>query len=563
MATGDLFAVLKRLDSVHKLSSRVPGLTWVLRAATFVVYRLLELVLGRRHPHVRTARQAPALAIPPAATPSARVLFFTVRGWYAHVGTELVLAHAVTRRGAEARFFLCGGVLEQCNFKPGSDDHVTRPLCWRCTGDAERTISAAGFASTRMEHHVDVAALRRRFDGETAGLGREELLAFEHAGLPVGDHVVPSVQRSLHSGSITDDPSDVATLRGFVVSACVMAELAAALLDAEQPDVVVLTNGLFFEERVMLELARRRGARVFVYERGIPANTVITAVDRPVIPFDVDAVWRRRRDHELSEDEDARLAAMLRDRLGGNVGVQRIWPELRSEGDAVVRRLGLDPSRSLSTLFTNLLWDTAVFRMDVAFDGMFDWVEATVAAFAELPDQQLVVRVHPAEVRLPLEETRDRVAQRLAERFPTLPGNVRVVPPEDPTNSYDLVARSDRVLTYSSTVGLEAALLGRNVVVGGDTHYRGRGFTVDVDDRDGYPALLADAATRGPLAADRIALARRYGYGFFFEFMREFPWLDDRSRGQRRFRTELVDDLGPGGDPRMDELCGLILGGGG
>jgi hypothetical protein len=488
------------------------------------------------------------------------VLFFTVRGWYAHVGTELVLASALGRRSATSQFFLCGGILDQCTYKPGPDPRVTRPLCWRCTGFAARMIAAAGFRTRRMDHYVEVAALRRRFHADTQGLSRDELLSFEHAGLQLGEFTIPSVHRALHSGSISERRYDVETLRGFVASAGVMTETADALLEAERPDVVVMSNGLFFEERIMLELARRRGIRTFVYERGIPVNTIITAVDRPVIPFDVDPLWRDRADRPLSDHETDALARMLRARVGGDVGVQRIWAEMSSDGVQVLRRQSLDPTRPISTLFTNLLWDTAVFRMDIAFEGMFDWIESTIEAFADLPEQQLVIRVHPAEVRLPLEETVERVAERIGTRFPVLPENVRVIPPEDSTNSYDLVSHSARVLTYASTIGLESALLGRTVIVSGDTHYRNRGFTLDVDDRAAYGRILADPTSFAALPPEERALAWRYGYTFFFEFMQPFPWLDDRSRATRRFVTELFTQLPPGEHELMDKLCNQILG---
>jgi hypothetical protein len=558
--TERIFTGLKRLDAVHKVSARLPRLTLAVRFVTFLVYRVLELVLGDAHPHSRTVRQARYYVTPTEIEAAPRVLFFTVRGWYAHVGTEVVLARALANRGAEPRFFLCGGGLSQCDFKPGSDAYVTRPLCWRCTGFARRMIHAASFSLREMKDVLDVQEVRRRADAAVANCGRSKLIDFQYRGMPIGEYVIPSVLRSLHSGDIGADPADIETLRGFVSSAIMAADLAEALLDQEKPEVVVLTNGLFFEERILLEASQRRGLRVFAYERGIPTNTIITAVNRPVLPFDVSPQWDRRLNRPLSDTEDADLDRMMERRLQGDVGVQRIWPDMASTERRIFETLGLDTDKSLSVLFTNVIWDTAVYRRDIGFDGMFEWLARTISTFSSLDDQQLVIRVHPAEVRLPLEETRDRTDTYVRKNFPVLPTNVKLIGPSDSVNSYELIMASDRVLTYASTIGLEAALLSRTVLVSGDVHYRGRGFTIDVDSPEHLKEVLSNPDMAGQLNQASWETARRYGYAFFFEFNQPFPWLDDRSRAVRRLRVDLLEDLERGSDARIEELCDQILG---
>ena len=70
--------------------------------------------------------------------------------------------------------------------------------------------------------------------------------------------------------------------------------------------------------------------------------------------------------------------------------------------------------------------------------------------------------------------------RELATRLGRLPANVILVPPDQPLSSYGLLAVSDLVLGYTTTVGLEAAVRGIPVAVAAETHYRGRGFTTDI-----------------------------------------------------------------------------------
>ena len=62
----------------------------------------------------------------------------------------------------------------------------------------------------------------------------------------------------------------------------------------------------------------------------------------------------------------------------------------------------------------------------------------------------------------------------------TCPPNVRVVAADDPQSSYPLMEAADLGLVFSSTTGVELALAGTPVVVAGQSHYRDKGFTLDV-----------------------------------------------------------------------------------
>lgn len=553
---------LKRLDALHRLARAVPVLTLPLRFLSWGAYRALERLLGRRHPHGRVIAQASALAAGSATVPAGRgprVLFFTVRGWFVHVGSEAVLAKALELRGARPVFFLCGGQLPQCDFKPGTDPYVTAPLCWRCRGFADRLLEALDLPSLRLRDFVGQADIERVHQ-RLAGLGREELLAYRENDLPLGQLVRPSVQRSLLRGDIEDDSYSVGVLRGYVASAAVMASVGQALLDRLEPDVVVMTNGLFFAEAIMLELARRRGVEAITYERGMRLGSAIFDRNRPVIDFHLDPYWQRVAERPLSADENDRLDRYLAERAGGRVGTLDLWPRLDDDFGAIADRFGLDRDRPLAVLFSNILWDSAVFGRDVAFDGMFDWVRAAVRLFAERPEAQLVIRVHPSEVRIPLAESRDRLAERLARSEVRLPDNVRLVPPEDSASSYALLAHARAVLVYTSTIGLEAACHRRPVLVAGRTHYRGRGFTLDVERREELGELLDRALADGELGPEPVELARRFAHLFFFRFTQSFPWITDTPRSARSLGVATLADLAPGADPELDRLCRALLG---
>jgi hypothetical protein len=226
----------------------------------------------------------------------------------------------------------------------------------------------------------------------------------------------------------------------------------------------------------------------------------------------------------------------------------------------VAEQLRLDPERPIVSAYTNITWDSAVLDHDVAFDGMFDWLERTIRFFADRNDGQLVIRTHPAEVRLPGQETAQQVPEALAERLGGIPAHVRIVDASSGLSSYTLGAMSRFAIVYTSTMGLELAATGVPVVVAGDTHFRDLGFTVDVDDRDGYPALL-DRLLSGDAPSPDTELARRYAHFFFFRFM--IPLGLTREIESKQVRIPLVsfEQLAPGNDVGLDAVAdGLVHG---
>ena len=167
-------------------------------------------------------------------------------------------------------------------------------------------------------------------------------------------------------------------------------------------------------------------------------------------------------------------------------------------------------------LFTNLVWDSAVIGMNIGFSSIVDWVETTVRKFELHPEHNLVIRIHPAETKLSGRESREQMTDALAKRIPLLPSNVTLIPPEENTSTYELMQEADFGLVYSSTTGLEMAMLGKPVVVAARTHYSGKGFTIDVSSISEFIAAIDQLFSTQLIDASNAVQARRYAHLFFF-----------------------------------------------
>jgi capsule polysaccharide export protein KpsC/LpsZ len=184
--------------------------------------------------------------------------------------------------------------------------------------------------------------------------------------------------------------------------------------------------------------------------------------------------------------------------------------------------LGLD-GRPLVLLATNVIGDSLTLGRQVFSDSMTEWLRRTAQFFAQQPQTQLVVRIHPGE----LITKGPSVADVVKNALPEIPQHIHLVPADAQVNTYDLVEIADLGLVYTTTVGLEMVLRGVPVIAIGNTHYRNRGFTLDPDTWENYFDLLGKvllSPTKYRPTQEHVNQAWNYAYRFFFEYPHLFPW---------------------------------------
>ena len=516
------------------------------REAPVLARKGVELLLRTigEAPEQRSARKLVA-RIPARPAPCGpRVLVLTPRSWAAHVQYESVIAHGLRARGADVRFLTCGGGLEICD---RANTYEAPPMpCRTCTRYTSVALDAHAFPVSRM------ADVWNGDDGSWPELDEvpaDALSEVEAEGLPLGRLVDIPVKWFLCAADLDADPLAGSTTRAFLRSARRIARAVNAALDEHRPDTVLLLNGLFLFESIAWAACEARGIDVVTYERAFRKETIVMSRGAAAGLYDFSATWPQER-RPLRPSEAAELDGYLASRRAGQA-FDQYW---KWEEHEVERGRG-----HLAVLFTNLTWDTAVIGRDLAFPSIGDWVATTIRTFAELPDHRLVVRVHPAEVALPGQRTRDSLAAFIDRAFPVLPPNVVMIRPDDRASSYPLMDACDLGLVYTSTTGLELALTGKPVIVAGATHYRGKGFTADVDSRASYAEALRSGLEDPASLRQDLELARQYAHFFFFRAPLSAPGVQEPLPGLARLTIDDPSQLLPGADAALDRICDGIL----
>jgi hypothetical protein len=481
---------------------------------------------------------------------------------------DSMLAVALTLRGARVHGLLCDRALPAClacEMTWWSDqEHFIehgpqRTLCGPCFRPAHGMWSDMGLTLQLIGRHVseEERASAWRVANETA---EPDIDGLEHLGVRAGMHARAAALRYLAIGDFAHEPNALPVRRRFLAAALIATTALDRLFAEENYDVCIAHHGLYVPQGILVDLARKHGVRLVTWNIAYRSGSFIfshddsyhfTLMQEPTAVWE-ELVWSLRLQQALDAYMESR-AVGSEDWVSYHDGSGRSLPEIKSE-------FGIDFTKPTVTAFTNVLWDAQVFYPSNAFPSMLDWLVETIRYFAEHPDLQLVIRVHPAEVQNPV-KSRQTVVAELARLVPELPPNVFVIPPTVSANSYALARASNAAIIYGTKMGVELAYMGVPTIVAGESWARNKGITLDATSREDYFALLDRLPFIRGLDEQTKLRAARYAFHFFFRRTIPLEFLHIKKGVWPPFQLELenLQPLHPGGSAGLDIICDGIL----
>jgi len=483
-----------------------------------------------------------------------------------------LVAMALWLRGAEPELLLCDGALPACEaceyvlfrnpeaFARSGPQSRLCHSCFAAGSDYYRPlplpIHRFGSVIEPGEHD---SCLRKAEE-----LSADECFSFEIDGLKLGEQTRASTLRFFGKADLSSEPPRLVdrVARRYAAAALLAALVAQRTLVLFEPDCMVAHHGVYVPQGVFGEVARREGVRVVNWGPSYRNTTAIfshgdtyhhTFISEPV------KLW----DRPLGDDQEQALLDYLDARRRGRgdwtwvTPEAGLRPELQERG-RLIEELALDASRPVFGLLTNVLWDAQLYYANRAFPDMLEWLWTTLDHFIAHPELQLIVRIHPHEVK---HGNRQPVESEIRRRYAGLPESIKIIPHDHPFNTYVLMDLCQAVLIYGTKTGVELAPFGIPVIVAGDAWIRGKGFTYDAATREEYGELLERLPKIRRLDEHAVARARRYAYHYFFRRMVPFASLDPGGSIPPKLSVRTLADLQPGRDRGLDVVCEGILNG--
>lgn len=503
---------------------------------------------------------APQLRSLTPAKPARRILFWSPLAPWNHTLIERFLSVNLRLRGHEVITAWCDGGQPHCFMER---EKWAKRDCLVCSAHARYVLGIFGGQLRKLSEFISPAQ-QQHMAAECAAMPGEILRDFTDSGIALGAQAARYLT-SYYSGFVPFE-SHVATAQRVLAGERLFTHYAGQLAAEVRPDLVVMFSGNDASYHGPFRRLRQMGIPVVTWDESPQwKDGFYFAHDTLAGDVPLAELWPTAANQALTPPQEQELTAYLEDWSTGRASAINYHPNRESDANRLRERLGVPTDKPVLAAFTNVVWDSNVLTKNVGFRDMREWVAVLVDWFAAHPERFLVLRAHPGESKIPQEAFKTRPDSTLPALVrslrPTgLPANVRVIPAEDDADSYVLGQMASAVAVYTTNIGFELALRGKQVWVGGLAIYRGKGFTCDLES----PAHLCQMLDRGDWAAllppEQLALARRFLHFWVFRYVVRLPW-------HRRPHANLYAEvrfkdfafLRPGGDPQLDALADCVL----
>ena len=485
------------------------------------------------------------------------------------ISIESLLAAALTIRGAEVHFLLCDGILPACfwcdaTFYPKQEYFATagpqKDLCNLCFPFAQEVLKPLGLKIHRYSDFLNETDYQEA-ERLANSLSLKEISQQTWEGIKIGEHALAGALRFYASASLENESCAEAIGRRYFQAALLTTWATQRLLKTHDYRCAVFNHGIYVPQGLTGEVARHQGVRVVNWNAAYRKQCFIFTHDDT---YHHQLMWESMSNWEnlpWNQQLETQLLDYLKSRwVGSN---DWIWFHESPEFDltAIASEIGIDFTRPCIGLLTNVMWDAQLHYPKNAFESLLDWVLATIRYFETRTDLQLLIRVHPAEIRGTL-PSRQPIVAEIAKAIPNLPNNVFIIPPESQVSTYAAMLACNAVLIYGTKMGVELTSLGIPVIVAGEAWIRNKQITRDATSVEEYLAYLDQLPLNEGLSADILERARKYAYHFFFRRMIPLEFtIEAQNASEFKLRDLKIPDLLPGNSPGLDLICDGILNG--
>lgn len=417
-----------------------------------------------------------------------------------HFETDLEIAQRHLDLGDEVELMLCNAELSSCQLNPL---HEAR----RCVQCVSRNLQGAAQLSARVpvhglltaltpDDHARLVEIPRQFSDQQA------LRSYHFDGFDAGLATLSSIID--FARSLTIDTKRHADLVHRTLRASVSAFLAVKrLLAAKTYDRVYIYNGRWSMVRSAVRACEQLRVSYFTHERGSDFRKF--ALYRDTLPHDKDdyrariaAVWEHAREFPQTLPLADAFFQERRQR------VEKTW-----FSHVKHQELGRVPSDWNRGARRIVFFTSSEFEFAAIGEGCTGRIYSSQALatrrisarLAQLsPESHLWIRVHP-------NDKSPAAVKRWQEATAGL-SNVTVILPEERIDSYSLLEGAERILTFGSTIGVEATYWGKPSICADFSFWDGLDAHYDATSEDDLFALL----TRPDLAPKPRENALRCGY---------------------------------------------------
>jgi hypothetical protein len=449
----------------------------------------------------------------PRAVELMNIHFGTVIG--SHRAANLLdssLARFFTERGHRVTVVLCDGCLPaclNCSVWKSSEidfegDTLTQSpkeqgLCDVCFPSAYKLWISTG---------AKVYKISELMEGVVSEV--KDRSSVYHRNINVTEEVVSGSLRYLCKGDENCISDELFTR--YAQASLMICKIYNKLLEKEAIDLGVWVHGIYMPHGILNKVFKEHNIPFYNYNTSYRANRYyFTRNETYHHAFSAETAEQLKLD-SLSDHEAYETREYLRSREVGSQDWQQFNNTPEDDPIQALQSRGfIDDDRELAVLYTNVVWDARLHFRGNIYEQMEDWITDTVTYFRSNPSKKLIIRVHPGEL-ISHSVSRERVRELACVQG--LPENITLVDAESKISSYFLGRNADINLIFATKMGMELSVFRAPVVCCGDAWVRGKGATIDPENKEEYLDILG-LEDWSILSTERMS-ARGLAYANYF-----------------------------------------------
>lgn len=387
-----------------------------------------------------------------------------------HLETELEIMDRLLQQGNSIYWLICNGDFQNCFHNP---EH----RLMHCQVCHSRVINGLDQLKQKVTSHENLHVLNYKqfltlaefakgeYPGNISFDSIQELKKHQYKSYDNG----MATMSSLVSFTRNHEPNLIENkdfIRRGLVTGAYLYEVFQLIFDEIKPDLAILFNGRFIENRPLLRICQARNVNYATHERGGKVGNFLFRINS--IPHSIETI-SKEIDHLWA------IGGENKNEIGERFYTNRIkrvedaWYSFTKEQQEgrLPESFKAINGKKVITIFNSSLDEYEGLEGFGPYfypndnEGILQ-ICNSLAAYSEI---KLYLRVHPN-----LKGLNNSQNQFLKEKISSL-DHVEVIAAEDSVDTYALINQSDIILVFGSTVGAEALFAGKKVVLLGKAAY--------------------------------------------------------------------------------------------
>lgn len=321
----------------------------------------------------------------------------------------------------------------------------------------------------------------------------EDLISVEYKKVKIGYSVLSTYISATRNNDPVFDETFVSYVNNLLNISRRFTDAYERILDSINPDLVCLFNGRFLEFRPAFELPLTRGIDVKCFEVfGDHGQDGFKLCYDNCMPHSIDGNIRKiidlwNQDNEPKEDKIRIGSSFFQNRRHAKPAGDKIYTCNQKEG---LLPSNWDESKRNFVIFNSSEDEYTAIGDEYSsldfFNSQLEGIKTLLSMSAEHKDIHYYLRIHPNLSEIKYSYHTDLL--KLDTEF----DNITIIPGSDKISTYELMEKSEKVIVFGSTMGLESAFWNKPVINLAGTVYAKSDMCYMPKDMEHLKSLLFD-----------------------------------------------------------------------